>query len=203
MSKVWADDEEVIFEEGIPSNPMQIYNLLMAAFSEQGRVVIGFEIDGKDALQMENFPESFSSIHAKSLKNEEVILRICKQSLESMTNLGTEMRAYQLNILSTAWSEVFKQMMSFTEKIKPFADLMDTIGPYAASYPSGWSKRFQEIAVTQAKCLNEILAAFERGDPAALSDELASQFTPLVEQSTHFFTNTVIPDLQNQLNASD
>jgi hypothetical protein len=194
MTSVWADDEEVIFEQGIPENPLQIYNLLMAAFSEQGRVVVGFEIDGEDALQMESFPEKFSKISAKSLRNEEVILRICNQSLEAMSQLDSE-----LNILSTAWTEVFKQMNSFTDKIKPFADLMDTLGPYASTYPSSWSQRFKEIADSQADSLNEILSSFEMGNPAGLSDELSSRFTPLVEQSIHFFTNTVIPDLEKQI----
>ena len=202
MTSVWADDEEVIFEQGIPENPLQIYNLLMAAFSEQGRVVVGFEIDGEDALQMESFPENFSKISAKSLKNEEVILRICNQSLEAMSQLGSELHAYQLNILSTAWTEVFKQMNSFTDKIKPFADLMDTLGPYASTYPSSWSQRFKEIADSQADSLNEILSSFEMGNPAGLSDELSSRFTPLVEQSMRFFTNTVIPDLEKQISTA-
>ena len=36
MPKVLADKEEVIFQEGIPTDPSQIYQLLMGAFAEQG-----------------------------------------------------------------------------------------------------------------------------------------------------------------------
>ena len=38
MPSVWADNEEVVFGEGVPSDPAQVYNLLMEALSEQSRV---------------------------------------------------------------------------------------------------------------------------------------------------------------------
>ena len=39
MPKVWADDEEVIFQEGIPDNSQKIYELMMGALGEQRKAV--------------------------------------------------------------------------------------------------------------------------------------------------------------------
>ena len=55
MPKVLADNEEVVFQEGIPDDPSHIYELLMGAFAEQRRSVVKFIVDGKDALQTGEF----------------------------------------------------------------------------------------------------------------------------------------------------
>ena len=51
-----------------------------------------------------------------------------------MSTLESSITAYQINILTTPWSDVFKQMDSFIAKIQPFADLIDHISPFSQSY---------------------------------------------------------------------
>ena len=46
MSQVFADGEEVVFDGDIPSEASRVYDLLMGALSEQGRVVVRFVVDG-------------------------------------------------------------------------------------------------------------------------------------------------------------
>ena len=53
-----------------------------------------------------------------------------------MNHLSTaeEFEAYIRNILSVSWSEVFKRMDEFINKVQPFADLLDNLSPYAQTY---------------------------------------------------------------------
>ena len=50
MKEVVVDGEEVVFEGAMPEDPSQVYELLMNALSEQGKVVVGFSVDGKGFL---------------------------------------------------------------------------------------------------------------------------------------------------------
>jgi len=61
MAKVMADKEEVIFQEGVPESPSQIYQLLMQAYSEQRRSVVKFFVDEVDCMSG-NYPKNFYSI---------------------------------------------------------------------------------------------------------------------------------------------
>ena len=76
MPTVWADNEEVVFNEGIPSDSHKIYELLMGALAEQRKTVVEFLVDGEDALATNSFPENFEIIKAKSMTHDEITLRI-------------------------------------------------------------------------------------------------------------------------------
>ena len=65
MPKVMADSEEVVFQEGIPKDPGQIYQLLMGAFAEQRRSVVEYIVDGEDALQTGEFPNHLILLRLK------------------------------------------------------------------------------------------------------------------------------------------
>jgi len=203
MPKVMADNEEVNFQEGIPESPLHIYELLMGAFAEQKRSVIKFKVDGEDCLQSGKFPEHFELIEAESLSHDEITLRLSIELLNSMSNLGSEIDAYQVNILSIPWTEVFKQMDQFISKIQPFADLIDHVLPYAQSYSPSWKNELEEIAKRQGSVLDQLLKAFERSDPAGLSNELIIRFLPLHRDTCKLFTNEVIPSLKKAIGNED
>ena len=84
MPKVTADSEEVIFDGEVPGQPARIYELIMSALSEQGRAVVQFLVDGKDALQAGEFPESFEEIEAFSLSHDELTLRLIRESMKQL-----------------------------------------------------------------------------------------------------------------------
>ena len=196
MPKVWADDEEVIFNEGIPEDSQKIYELLMGALSEQRKTVVEFMVDGVDALATNSFPEDFSEIKAVSMSHDEVTLRISEASIAQTENLETEINAYSKNILSTPWSVVVKQMDQFIAKIQPFADIIDNVAPYASAYTPTWSKKVNDIAQLQAACLSRILNAFETNNPSSLSEEVHTIFIPLLKNIKQLFTSEVIPQLR-------
>jgi hypothetical protein len=196
MPKVWADDEEVIFNEGIPEDSQKIYELLMGALSEQRKTVVEFMVDGVDALATNTFPEDFSEIKAVSMSHDEVTLRISEASIAQTENLETEISAYSKNILSTPWSVVVKQMDQFIAKIQPFADIIDNVAPYASAYTPPWSKKVNDIAQLQAACLSRILNAFETNNPSSLSEEVHTIFIPLLKNIKQLFTSEVIPQLR-------
>lgn len=198
MPEVWADSEEVVFNEGIPSDPKQIYELLMGALSEQARAVIQFEVDGVDILQNNEFPESFEIIRVTSMTHREITLRLSKQYVDRLKKLDSELEAYSSNVLSAPWSEVFKQMDSFIGKIQPFAELIDNTTPYAKTYSPPWAEKLFLIAEKQAKHLTGVLSAFEQGNPAGLSDELATQVVPLCQRTMKLFNEEVIPVLEKE-----
>ena len=203
MPKVMADNEEVVFQEGIPGEPSHIYELLMAAFAEQRRSVVKFVVDGKDSLQTGEFPEKFEIIEAESLSHDEISLRLSIDLINQMNTLESSISAYQINVLTTPWSEVFKQMDTFIVKIQPFADLIDHISPYAQSYSPPWKDKLSSIAKSQAESLSVILAAFENCDPAGLSFELANGFIPLFKKALNLFSKEIIPFLKEATEQTD
>lgn len=199
MPKVWADNEEVIFNEGIPSDPKQIYELLMGALAEQARSVVEFEVDGREILQTGEFPDSFQEIKALSMSHREITFRLIKSYVTRLEKLDQELAAYSSNVLSTPWSEVFKQMDAFIGKIQPFAELIDHSTPYANTYSPPWRDKLLSIAENQSKHLSHVLNAFEQGNPAGLSDELAINVIPLCQRTIKFYENEVVPALENEL----
>jgi hypothetical protein len=199
MPKVLADNEEVVFQQGVPENPAQIYELLMQAFAEQRRSVIKFVVDGNDALQTGEFADSFELISAESLLHDEIILRLSIDLINQMSTLSQSLSAYQANILTTPWSDVFKQMDAFIQKIQPFADLIDHVMPYAQTYSPPWAGKMKEIATKQATSLSTILAAFENFDPASLSNELKTGFIVIFIDTIKLFETDVIPFLKAEV----
>lgn len=201
MPQVRADNEEVVFQEGIPEHPRQIYELLMGAFAEQRRSVVKFIVDGEDCMQGANFPESFELIEAHSLSHDEITMRLAIQFFNQMSNLDKEIQAYQGNVLRTPWSEVFKQMDKFIEKIQPFADLIDHTLPYAQSYSPPWRSEMEEIAKRQADALESVLQSFEKADSARLSDVLNNLLLPLFRETNSLFSNQIIPFLGERVDS--
>ena len=209
MPKVLADNEEVVFQEGIPEDPSHIYELLMGAFAEQRRSVVKYLVDGEDALQAGEFPKTFELIEAESLSHDEITLRLSIELINQMNDLENSLSAYCVNVLSTPWSEVFKQMDAFVQKIQPFADLIDHVTPYAQSYAPPWKTKIEKIARDQAVCLSIILTSFESFDPASLSNELENGLLPVFRECLSLFDKEIIPFLkemttgQNQRSTSD
>lgn len=196
MPKVSADNEEVVFDGEIPSQPAQVYELIMGALSEQGRAVVKFLVDGEDALQKSAFPESFDEIEAFSLSHDELTLRLILESVKHLGQIEEQFDAYVKNILSVAWSEVFSRMDQFIEKVQPFADLLDNLTPYAKTYEPPWMDALEAVSSDQAESLGKILTSFEQGNPSLLSDELTVNFIPIFKRSRKLFKEEVIPFLE-------
>jgi len=195
MPTVWADNEEVVFNEEIPKDSHKIYELLMGALAEQRKAVVEFLVDGEDALAANSFPKKFEVIKAKSMTHDEITLRITQATLSQTDNLDTEIDAYSKNILSTPWSAVVKQMDQFISKIQPFADLIDNVSPYANAYQPSWAGKLNEVANHQASSLDQVLKAFESHDPSSLSDEIGINLLPILGSIKSLFTDEVIPQL--------
>ena len=113
-----------------------------------------------------------------------------------------QLQAYAQNVLNIAWSEVFKRMDEFIQKIQPFADLIDNLGPYVSTYSPPWSEAFEKLALEQSECLGGILSAFEQGSPAKLSDELFEGFLPIFNKSRKLFDSDIIPFLKEKVEVS-
>ena len=201
MPSVWADSEEVEFTDEIPVEPSHVYELLMGAVSEQGRAIIKFEVDGKDALSEGEFPSSYEKIEATTLSHDELTLRLVLESVKQFANTEEHLQAYLNNILTIGWSEVFKRMDEFIQKVQPFADLLDNLGPYVGTYDPAWRADFEKIASRQSETLGGILQAFEQGNPALLSDELAVNFIPVFRSAMKLLRETAIPFLQQKVSA--
>ena len=199
MSSVIVDGEEVKFEGDVPVDPSQVYGLLMDALSEQSRVVVSFAVDGKDALQDDQFPPSYEKIEAASLSHDELTFRLTIETMNKLNETEGQLEAYVKNILSIAWSEVFGRMDEFISKIQPFAELLDNLGPYANAYEPPWEKDLKEISGEQAESLGSILTAFEQANPAKLSDELSTRFIPVFRKSRKLFAEVIIPYLKERV----
>ena len=209
MPKVLADNEEVVFQEGIPKDPSHIYELLMGAFAEQRRSVVKYLVDGEDALQAGEFPKTFELIEAESLSHDEITLRLSIELINQMNGLENSLSAYCVNVLSTPWSEVFKQMDAFVQKIQPFADLIDHVTPYAQSYAPPWKTKIEKIARDQAGCLSNILNSLNALIPPLYLMNLRMDCYQFLGECLSLFDKEIIPFLkemstsQNQESTTD
>ena len=119
--------------------------------------------------------------------------------MNQLSEIEVHLDAYIRNILSIPWSEVFKRMDELINKVHPFAELVDNLGPYVNAYAPPWMDDFKKIAMDQAKSLNAILDSFEQGNPARLSDELSIRFIKIFKQARKLFSEEVIPYLKARL----
>ena len=198
MSQVIVDGEDVIFEGDIPNETAHVYQLLMEALSEQARVIYTIEVDGQTPAGSE-LPETFEKIVITSMSHDELTMKLSIQSINQMSDTGKIMEAYMKNILTLPWSEVFKRMNEFIEKIEPFAELLDSIGPYVTAYDPPWGGALQDIAQEQSDTLENILKSFEQGNPAKLSDEIDYGLLPVFKRSRKLFKDEIIPYLKKRV----
>ena len=202
MRQVVVDGEEVVFEGEMPEAPSQIYELLMNALSEQGRVVVGFSVDGSDSFPDDQFPGHYEKIEASSLTHDELTLRLVIESMNQLSETETQLDAYIKNILSISWSDVFNRMNELVSRVQPFAELIDNIGPYATAYDPPWAEKLKIVSVEQSESLNGMLDAFEQGNPAKLSDDLSIRFLPVFKRSRKLFSEEIIPYLKERVDKS-
>ena len=199
MPSVTVDQEEVVFDGGIPTEPNKVYDLLMGVLAGQGRVVVAFVVDGVDSLREENNPSSFETIEVSTQTHHELTLRLIMETMKHLIHVEEEFLAYACNVLKTPWSEVFQRMDQLINKIKPFAELLDNLTPYVETYHPPWQQEFERISQEQADALDKILTAFEKGSPADLSQELAGGFLSIFKVGKTFLKNESIPYLKRKV----
>ena len=201
MSSIVVDNEEVIFEGEIPKETARVYQLLMEALSEQAKVIYTIEVDGvtPDGGQL---PATYDKIVITSITHDELTMKLSIESINQMSDTGKHLDAYQKNVLTLPWSEVFKRMDEFIAKIQPFAELLDSITPYATAYSPPWKEALEKIVQRQSASLENILQAFEQGNPALLSDEIFHEFMPVYNSSLKLFSEEIIPFLKNRVEAA-
>ena len=135
----------------------------MEALSEQARVIYSIEVDGEPATG-DSFPETYNEINVVSMSHDELTMKLSIQSLNQLSETEKTIDAYMKNILTLPWSEVFKRMNEFIDKIQPFAELLDSISPYVDAYSPPWGKDLKRLPRTKLKVL-KILQSFEQGNP--------------------------------------
>ena len=194
---VTADGEDVVFDGDVPTDPSHVYELLMGALSENGRAIVKFIVDEVDSVQSGEFPKTYKKIEVFSLSHDELTLRLVVESMTIFALLKTNLSLHQCIIC--LWSEVFKRMDEFINKVQPFADLLDNLSPYAQTYEPPWRQPLEDVTKEQADSLGVILSAFQQGNPASLSDELSVNFLPIFKRARKLFAEKIIPFLKDKV----
>ncbi len=198
MPSVIVDKEEVVFKEGVPACPSQVYDLLDGELAKLERVMVRFCVDGVDILREDSNPTSFEKIEVTSQTHHQLTLRLIVEANRHLANFEIELAAYAANVLKTPWSQVFQRMDELVAKIKPFADLLDNLLPYAHTYDPAWKDGLEEVSGKHAESLNRVLTCFEKGSPADLSDELSGNFSQAYKEGSRFISSEVIPFLEKK-----
>ena len=153
MPSVTVDQEEVVFDGGMPSEPSKVYDLLMGVLAEQGRVVVSFVVDGVDSLREDSNPMTFETIEIASQTHHELTLRLIMETMKHLIHAEEEFLAYASNVLKTPWSEVFQRMDQLIHKMKPFAELLDNLTPYVETYHPPGRKNSKEFPMNKRSLL--------------------------------------------------
>mgnify|MGYP001303224337 CR=1 FL=1 len=202
MVEVSVDGEEVIFEGDPPQEVGQVFDLLMGAMSERGRVLVSFLVDGVDLMARSDedpVPTSFDKIEAFTLTHVELTLKLIERVEEETQSLDDELVAYSRKILFLGWSEIFSRMDEFVNKIQPVADLVDNLGPFAQTYDPPWRSAFENVRQKQADALEEVLACFRASDSAGLSDAVAGSFCSMLSEFRKLSAEEIKPDLRKEM----
>ena len=185
MPEVSVDGEEVLFEGEAPQDIGQIFDLLMGAMSEKGRAVISFVVDGSDMMakpEDQPLPTTFEKIEAVTMTHSELTLQLVMRVEEETESLDDELTAYSRKILLLGWTEIFQRMDEFISKIKPIAELLDNLDPFAKTYDPPWRSDFEGLQKRQAEALHEVLSSFQTGDVAELSNVVKAKLLPILEE---------------------
>ena len=60
MGRVTADGEEVVFDEGTPTSPRDIFDLVSQALGDQRRAIVKFDSDKEDCLTVDRSQTALS-----------------------------------------------------------------------------------------------------------------------------------------------
>ena len=82
MPQVLADNEEVVFDEGVPSKPSAIYDLLLGAFAERRRAMTTFIVDGTDYINTDDLRVNLK-ILTESITHAELTLQPIHSTFKS------------------------------------------------------------------------------------------------------------------------
>lgn len=202
MAEVKVDGEEVLFEGDPPQDVGQVYELLMGAMSERGRAVVSFLVNGVDILKQteeDEVPSTFERIEASTLSHAELTHMLLERVEEETESLEDDLLAYSRSVLLLGWSEIFRRMDEFIEKIKPIADIVDNLGPFAQTYDPPWREAFETLRQKQADTLEETLACFETGNSPGLSDAVAGPFTTVLADFRKLASEEMKPYLRAEM----
>ncbi|MFP6854397.1 MAG: hypothetical protein VB980_01330 [Opitutales bacterium] len=202
MPEVTVDGEEVVFEGHPPNDVGQLFELLMGAMSERGRAVVSFLVDGVDLLTQTDgdaAPSKFDRIDASTLSHAELTHMLIERVEEETQSLDEELLAYSRRVLLLGWSEIFSRMEEFVDKIKPVADLVDNLGPFAQTYDPPWRAEFETLRQKQAEALEYVLSCFQLGDSAGLSDAVSGPFASMFSDFRKLSSKKMKPYLQAEM----
>ena len=204
MTEVSVDGEEVVFEGEAPQDAGQVFELLLGAMSERGRALVSFVVDGVDqmaqSLDEDATPvTAFQRIEATTLSHVELTLQLLEGVEEETSSLSDELLAYSRKVLFLGWTEIFNRMDEFIGKIKPLADLVDNLEPFAKTYDPPWREAFESLREQQMVALEEVLSCFQSGDSASLSDAVAGPYSLMFNQFRKLSNDDMKPYLRKEM----
>ena len=90
-------------------------------------------------------------------------------------------------------------MDEFIIKIKPLADLLDNLAPFAQTYQPPWQGAFEKLQKNQADALEIVLSCFQLGDIAGLSEVVSDSFLSVEEEFRKLSSQEIKPYLRQEM----
>lgn len=199
MPQVILNGEPVEFSDGPPATSAEAFVLITEYAESSSAIIQSFLIDGIDALAFTDdsqFPATYKKIEVSLVNQSEALAADIKALAIQLAQLSQSAEIHAQNVLISPWAQfcpsIAPDLKNAGKQLEGLQLLIEhactRTWPEAATLASYHQKLNAALA--------DMLKAFESSDAAALSDTLAVQFAPELQQAANtaqFLTQKLSP----------
>ena len=205
MSTVFLDGTSVDFSGPAPQSPLELQQLLSQHLESQQRLLIRFEVDGKELLNTnpQEFPQAFKKVEAASASQIQVFLELIQQAHGPAQNLSKECEHYAQAVLTQPWSFMATKIGDVIGQVSPLLEVFSCLESYSNATNPEWKEALKELLKQFEQKIEELVQAAQNTDVGSVSEILAFELGPLIQKSLDFIQNKVRPYFEAELKKTE